>query len=745
MKLPWNQCLAALALLGLVACHNPDVDPTVGDDKGDEHSSKSGEDIDLALRRLASAQVQGVGRSGVPTFVRGTLGKIDSAVLNSSPQEGLQVSLDLIAPVFRLSPHDLTITSFNSDSLGFHHAYYAQTKNGLPVVGGELALHVSKDGVIYAVHGTAHDGVALTPVPSITAEEAALAAQGGSWDVSPPRVGPSRLVYLIAVDGTMRLSWEQEVAGTRSKDPLRDLVYVDAHVGQVIERRPLIHSARMRRVHDLAHSTGLPGSPTRYEGDAPVADEMVNMNYDRLGDTYNCYKALFGRDSFDGQGSALVSSVHYGVDYTNAFWNGTQMVYGDGDGKTLDNLAKSMDVTAHEVTHGVIQRTANLAYYGEPGGLNESMADVLGNVCEAFRDGGVSSNTWKVGEDVWTPGINGDALRYMSDPRKDGVSIDYYPDYSSGMDVHYSSGIGNLAFFLLSQGGTHPRGRSSIVVPAIAITKARQIWYRALTTYMTSGTDFLGARNATKQAAADLYTFAEADAVEKAWSGVGVPPPAPPPSNVITLSNGVAVPDLSGAVGDKQYFALEVPANERLVTFELEGGVGDADLYVKFGSAPTTSNYDCRSSRAGPSEVCRVANPLAGTWHAMTHAYSAYSGVGLRATYADPPENVSVLVNGVPVTNLSGAAGSKRYWKLTVPPGKPGVTFAISVEAGLSGDADLYVRRGVEPTLTAHDCGPHLEGSNETCTFTNPVAGNYFVMLHGYVSFSVVSLVGRYP
>ncbi|MCP3137646.1 M4 family metallopeptidase [Pyxidicoccus xibeiensis] len=739
MKSSWKRSLVVVvSSLAAVGCHDREPAPVTEVDEPIEHPRSPDDDVEEALRRLPDAQVLGMGAAGVPTFVRGDLGKVDGA-------RGVDSALEHIAPVFRLSTRDLDLTRADSDVLGFQHVYYAQTKNGLPVVGGELALHINAEGVIYAVHGTAHDGVPLPSSPLVTAERAAWAAQRDSLDLSSASVGPSRLVYLLTGDGGMQLAWEQELTGLRAQEPVHDAVYVDALSGQVLERRPRIHSARVRQVHDLAQGTRLPGGLARSEGAEPVAEAAVNVNYDRLGDTYDCYKTLFNRDSFDNQGAALISSVHYGNNFVNAFWNGTQMVFGGGDGVKSENLARSLDITAHEWTHAVIQRTANLAYSGEPGGLNESMADVFASVCESFREGGVTGKTWTIGEDVWTPNIADDALRYMSDPRRDGVSIDYYMDYYSGLDVHYSSGIANLAFHLLSQGGTHPRGRSSVVVPGIGIGKARWIWYWALTTYMTSGTDFLGARNATRQAAADFFTLAEVAAVEKAWSAVGVPPIAAPPDHVIPLSNGVPLPGLAGATGNKKYFSLEVPAGEAEVRFELSGGVGDADLYVKFGSSPTISHYDCRSSLSGNGDTCRFTNPPQGTWHVMVHAYNAYSDASVRGTFSNPLQVVGTLTSGVPVPNLAGAAGSKSYWKLSVPAGQPRVTFAITGVAGVSGDADLYVRRGTEPTLTTHDCAPRLQGNQETCTLTNPAAGDYFVMLHGYLSYSVVSLSAQYP
>jgi vibriolysin len=321
------------------------------------------------------------------------------------------------------------------------------------------------------------------------------------------------LVYLVDV-----------AAVRRDGLPVRDTVLVSAVDGSIVERIPHIHTARNREMHDAGHGSTLPGPTVRTEGGPATSDPVVNTNYDLLGSTYACYQQLFGRDSYDNAGAKLVSTVHYRVNYNNAFWNGSQMAYGDGDGVTFSNLANSMDVTAHELTHAVTSKTSKLVYSGASGGLNEAMSDIFGNVCEWHRDGQVvSADTWKVGEDIWTPGTGGDALRYMNTPRADGSSLDWYPDFYPSIDVHYSSGIANLAFYLLSQGGSHPRGKTSTVMTGIGVAKAAQVFYRANAFIMTSNTNFHGAKTATEQAAIQLgYSLAERAAVTAAWQSVGV-------------------------------------------------------------------------------------------------------------------------------------------------------------------------------------------------------------------------------
>ncbi len=205
------------------------------------------------------------------------------------------------------------------------------------------------------------------------------------------------------------------------------------------------------------------------------------------------------------------------------------------------------------------------------------------------------------------------------------------------------------------------------------------------------------------------------------------------------LSNGVPVNNLSGATNATQTFTLNVPAGQGQLTFQLSGGSGDADMYVKFGSAPTLSTYDCRPFVAGNSESCSFSNPAAGTWYVMLNGFSAYSGVSLVGTFG--PDTTTALVNGQTVANISGAKGSQQFWKLTVPAGKTTLTFKLS---GGSGDADLYVKRAAKPTLTTYDCRPFITGNNETCTFNNPVAADYYVMLNGFAAYSATSLLGQY-
>ncbi|MDM5153402.1 M4 family metallopeptidase [Bacillus sp. DX1.1] len=238
------------------------------------------------------------------------------------------------------------------------------------------------------------------------------------------------------------------------------------------------------------------------------------------GVTYDYYKNTFNRNSINNAGAPLKSTVHYGSNYNNAFWNGSQMVYGDGDGSTFVALSGGVDVIGHELTHAVTEYSSNLIYQNESGALNEAISDVFGTLVEYYDN---RNPDWEVGEDIYTPGQAGDALRSMSDPAKYGDPDHYSKRYTGSSDnggVHTNSGIINKAAYLLANGGTH----YGVTVNGIGKDKAGAIYYRANTVYFTESTTFSQARAGLVQAAADLYgaNSAEVTAVKQSYDAVGV-------------------------------------------------------------------------------------------------------------------------------------------------------------------------------------------------------------------------------
>jgi len=323
--------------------------------------------------------------------------------------------------------------------------------------------------------------------------------------------------------------------------------------------------------------------------------------------TYDYYLNIHSRNGIDGAGgpgvttagansgiSLITSRVHFGTSgrYNNAFWFNNRMSYGDGDGTTFSPLT-TIDICGHEMTHGVTERTAGLTYASESGALNESLSDIMGSMVELYSDGGaVSANTWKIGEDAYTPGTSGDALRSMSSPNSvgdpDHYSLRLYQGSctpSSANDncgVHTNSSISNHAYYLIANGGTNRV--SGIAVTGIGTSPAERIFYRALTVYMTSSTNFSGARTATLNAATDLYGTGSTqyNGVAQGWCAVGVgacpgggtPTPTPTPGGGSELLvNGGFEGSASPWVGSGTGYFYVNPGNYP------HGGTG----YIYFG------------------------------------------------------------------------------------------------------------------------------------------------------------------
>ncbi|QRK09717.1 M4 family metallopeptidase [Archangium violaceum] len=749
-----NRILAALLALPLAACGVEGSDKSPPESTGDVGTLSSA-DVKAALSVIPGAEVLGRHSDGViPFFVRGDFGSAGESLRGLAAGDAsarVGDALTRIAPIFRLDVADLVAWRTTVDERGHTHIRYAQMKNGLPVVGHELIVHVDESGRVYAVNGTARDGENVPATARIDRDAATTAALRNTKGTGLA-ARSARLVYYRPEVGGLQLAYEVEVTGEGPTLPVRDHVFVSARDGSLLGRASEIHTALNRKVYSANNGTSTPGTLKRGEGQAATGDAHVDTNYDKLGDTYNCYKNLFGRDSIDNAGGTLISTVHYSRNYVNAYWDGTQMVYGDGDGVNSIELGKDLDVTVHELTHAVTEHESNLIYSGQSGGLNESMSDIFAGVCESYFTGtwATTPDIFMIGEDIWTPATPNDALRYMDDPAKDGDSLDWFPDYSSGVDVHYSSGISNLAFALMSKGGTHPRGKSTTVVPTLGVETAGRIFYKANTDYFTASTTFAQAKTYTEQAATALgYDTATVEGVTAAWTAVGVGATTPPPPTCTTpvaLTNGTAVTGISVASGAWSCtYTLAVPAGSSNLKFDLSGGSGDGDMYVKFGAEPTSSSYDCRPYKSGNTESCSFATPSAGTWYVKIYGYSAASSMSLKGAYTTGSDGGgNVLTSGVESAQYSGAKSSWTCFTLSVPSGKTSVVFNQTGKTGTSGDADLYVRFGAQPTTSSYNCRPYKSGNTESCTISNPSAGTWYACSYGYSAYTNVTMKGTY-
>jgi len=616
---------AALLALPLAACEVDNSQLPEGAQKFDEAADSLG-DVQAALAALPSAQVAGSHDDGVPFLLKG---RLDNA-------NGLQG----IAAAFRVNATDLVMKRTTVDEQGNTHIRYGQTKNGLPVVGGELIIHKDAAGKIFMANGSARDGELVPAQARISGDAARAAALDNTVGRHIATEGDARLVYIRSEkDNRLKLAYEVVVTGEGRDLPIRDHVFVNALTGGVEMVSTDIHAAQNRAVYSANNGTSLPGTLKRSETGAATGDSHVDENHAHLGTTYQCYYQNFGRDSYNAAGAQMKSTVHYSTNYTNAFWNGTQMVYGDSNGTQSAPLGKSLDVTVHELTHAVTSSESNLTYSNESGALNEGMSDIFAAYCESWTLGWATpASVWMIGDDVWTPATAGDALRYMANPTQDGSSTDYYPTRYTGTSdnggVHWNSGIANLAFKLLSTGGTHPRGVTTTAVTGIGVQKAGAIFYRANRDLFTASTTFAQAKTYTETAAEQLYGAgaAEKTSVTQAWTAVGVGVATPPAAST-ELTNGVAITGISGASASQKYYHLDVPAS-RAVTFTMSGGTGDADMYVKFDSQPTTTSYDCRPYKAGNAETCSLtAKTTSGRYHVMLRGYSSYSGTSLKGQY----------------------------------------------------------------------------------------------------------------
>lgn len=465
------------------------------------------------------------------------------------------------AALFAAAPSDSFATrAVAVDASGAGHVHLDRTYHGLQVLGGDVIAHLDTAGAVRAVTRTMKAPLTLTVTPALdaaAASRAAAAALRGRAATTPATLAVDALL------ATPKLVWRTDVTTAAGLQH----VLIDAASGAVVsswaEEQTATGSGTGYNVGTVSLETTLSGSTYQLKDPNRGNNYTVTMNNRYLGsgtlvtdadnvwgtgtladaqtlavdaqygvaETWDFYKNTFGRNGIADDGVGSYNRVHYGRSYDNASWSDSCfcMTYGDGDGTSYGPFV-TLDVAGHEMTHGVTSRTAGLVYTGESGGLNEAMSDIMGTLVEFYSNNAKDVPDYLIGEKV---AISGTPLRWMDDPTKDGNSAGCWSSTVKNLDVHYSSGVANHAFFLLAVGsGAHtvngvayssPTCNSSTVT-GIGNAAAGAIFYRALTTYMTSGTTFSGARTATLSAAADLYGSSSTQyaAVAAAWSAVSV-------------------------------------------------------------------------------------------------------------------------------------------------------------------------------------------------------------------------------
>jgi bacillolysin len=434
---------------------------------------------------------------------------------SAAPESAARAFMRAHGAAFGLRDQDeLRVSAVRNPASGRSSVRFQQLRRGLPVVGGELIVNLDDAGNVLSASGEVSPAPDVGTIARVKAAQArrtalvaiakahrvgveTLDASAGTLSIFDPR--------LLDAPGAPRaqLVWRFEVK-SRSGDPIRELVLVDAVAGKIALHFNQIAEAKSRKVCDANRTAAqLPcTSPVRSEGQPPHALTDVNLAYDYSGDTYDFLKNRFGRDSLNGAGMPLISTVRYcpspsDCPFENAFWNGSQMTYGE-------DYASADDVVGHEFSHGVTEFTSHLFYYHQSGAINESLSDVFGELVDLTNGKGDDSAAvrWQMGEDLPIG-----AIRDMEDPTlfgdPDRTQSPNYTDDSFMEDsggVHTNSGVNNKAAFLMTDGGTF-NGRT---VTPLGIDKVAKIYYELETTQLTSGSDYLDLHDGLYQACQNL-------------------------------------------------------------------------------------------------------------------------------------------------------------------------------------------------------------------------------------------------
>ncbi|MET8974212.1 M4 family metallopeptidase [Streptomyces sp. NPDC004539] len=469
----------------------------------------------------------------------------------------------------------LVVRDVVKDVDGTTHTRYERTYAGLPVLGGDLVVHQTaagaNKGVTKATSATVKVATLTPKVTPTTAEKQAVGLAKAAGSAETTADAAPRKVIWAGNGSTPTLAFETVVGGLQDDGTPNELhVITDAATGKKLYEWQGIETGTGKSLYSGTVTLGTTKSGTTYNltdgtrgghktynkarSTSSSAGTLFTDADDTWGTgtasssstdqtaavdaaygaqvTWDFYKNTFGRSGIKNDGVAAYSRVHYGNAYVNAFWDDSCfcMTYGDGAGNT-DPLT-SLDVAGHEMTHGVTSNTAGLNYSGESGGLNEATSDIFGTAVEFYANNASDPGDYLIGEKI---DINGDGtpLRYQDKPSKDGSSRDSWSSTLGNLDVHYSSGPANHFFYLLSEGSgaktingvsyNSPTSNGSTIT-GIGRAKAVQIWYKALTSYMTSTTNYKGARTATLSAASALYgaSSTEYATVAAAWSAVNV-------------------------------------------------------------------------------------------------------------------------------------------------------------------------------------------------------------------------------
>jgi len=667
----------------------------------------------------------------------------------------------------------LSIVKIYTNTNGDVTTRYQQKYKNIPIIGDHAIVSRKANGSFKRAHGAVLYGIAsdLQDVkPTLSAAEALKKGKWLSTPASPLLMAKS--IPIIFENETSRLAIWQDKNGTarlvyevsfvqHGDEPSRPYYIIDAKTGEVLFTFNNLQTANAtgpggnEKTGKYQYGTDFENLNVSQSGSTcsmlSTNVKTINLNHGTTGSSAfsficpeNTVKSIngaysplndahfFGGVVFDMYNDwvntaplsfQLQMRVHYSNNYENAFWDGSAMTFGDG-GNTFYPLV-SLDVSAHEVSHGFTEQNSGLVYSGKSGGLNEAFSDMAGEAAENFMNG---SNDWKVGAQIFKG--NG-ALRYMNNPTQDGNSIDHQSNYYNGIDVHHSSGVFNKAFYNLA------------TTTGWDTKKAFQIYAKANQLYWTASVDWDDAGNGVMDAACDLGY--NTDDVKASLTAVGITSDVSAGSNCSTspptggdnvLQNNVAETNLSAISGDDIIYTMEVPAGATNINFDMSGGTGDADIYVKFGETPTDSSYDCRPYAGGNNENC-TGTQTNGTYYVRVKAYSTFSGVSLVGSYTEGDNGGGNEVIDITVNDISVA---RRQWQRYTQDLGAGYSSLTVTMSGGTGDADLYVRYGANSTTGNYDCRPYKTGNDEVCTIRDPDEGTWHIDIRGYSAATGVTL-----
>ncbi|MFE6482963.1 M4 family metallopeptidase [Streptomyces sp. NPDC057757] len=676
----------------------------------------------------------------------------------------------------------LAVKDVVKDNDGTLHTRYERTWAGLPVLGGDVVVHTppasQASGTVSSTFNTRRtiEVASTTPAFAKSAAESKALGAARALDAENPTTDSARKV-VWAGSGTPRLAWETVVGGLQDDGtPSRLHVITDATTGAKLYQFQDIKtgtgnsqysgtvtigttlSGSTYQLYDTTrggHKTyglanGTSGTGTLMTDADDVWGNGLGSNTQTAGVdahfgaqvTWDFYKNTFGRSGIKNDGVAAYSRVHYGSAYVNAFWDDDCfcMTYGDGTSNT--HALTSLDVAGHEMSHGVTSNTANLNYTGESGGLNEATSDIFGTGVEFYANNSTDVGDYLIGEKI---NINGDGtpLRYMDEPDKDGGSADSWYSGVGNLDVHYSSGPANHMFYLLSEGSgsktingvTYNSPTSDgVAVAGIGRAAALQIWYKALTTYMTSSTTYAQARTAALNAAAALYGTGSTQyaGVGNAFAGINVGSHITVPTTGVSVTNPGSQSSTVGTAVSLQVAASST--NGGTLTYAATGlptGLSISSGGAISGTPTTAGTY---STTVTATDSTGASGTASFTWTvSSTGGGSCTSAQLLGNAGFESGATTWTASSGVITTSSSQAArtGSYKAWldgygsthtdtlsqSVTIPSGCTGTTFTFY----------LHVDTAETSTSTQYDKLTVTAGSTTLATYSNLNAASGYV------------------